>query len=69
MNTVVDKKDASLYIDVTCWQCKREVAMSNTIEREGRRYCNRCAFGSTIEYCPSCGMPYFDCFCHPQWMA
>ena len=36
------KKDAPLYIDVYCYSCKRLVAMSNTIEIDGRRYCYGC---------------------------
>lgn len=68
MNTIL-QNDAPLYIDVTCWQCKRTCALSNTIEREGRRYCQRCAYNSKIEYCSFCGFPYFDCTCHPQWTA
>jgi len=36
------KKDAVLYVDITCWKCKRRVALSNTIEYEGRRYCFSC---------------------------
>lgn len=38
----IPKNDAPLYIDVTCYCCKRTVALSNTIEIDGRRYCNRC---------------------------
>lgn len=37
------KVDAPLYIDVTCYCCKRAVALSNTTEIDGRRYCNRCS--------------------------
>lgn len=40
---MICKLDAVLYIDVTCWACKRSVALSNTREIEGRRYCDRCA--------------------------
>ena len=35
------KLDAPLYIDVTCWYCKRAVALSNAVQREGRYYCPR----------------------------
>ena len=37
-----EKLNAPLYIDVTCYDCKRCVAMSNTDELDGRRYCHRC---------------------------
>ena len=37
------KEDAPLYIDVTCYDCKRTVALSNTREIDGRRYCFRCS--------------------------
>lgn len=36
------KNDAPLYIDVTCYRCNREVALSNTTEIDGRKYCPRC---------------------------
>lgn len=36
------KADAALYVDVVCYDCKRRVAMSNTSEVAGRRYCHRC---------------------------
>ncbi len=39
---MIRRLDAILYIDVICWECKREAALSNTVEREGRRYCYRC---------------------------
>jgi len=42
---LIPKKDAILYIDVFCYSCKRRVAMSNTIEIDGRRYCYRCKEG------------------------
>ena len=38
----IQVEDAPLYIDVTCYKCKRYVALSNTQEKDGRRYCNRC---------------------------
>ena len=37
------KVDAPLYIDVTCYACKKTVALSNTVEDDGRRYCHSCA--------------------------
>ncbi len=39
----IDRRDAILYVDVTCYDCERPVALSNTVERDGRRYCFRCA--------------------------
>jgi hypothetical protein len=42
MKDVILKQDAPLYIDVICYDCKRLVALSNTNEFDGRRYCNRC---------------------------
>jgi len=42
---VVLKKDVALYIDVYCYCCKRLVAMSNTVEIDGRRYCSKCVGG------------------------
>ena len=43
MNTeMILKADAALHIDVTCYGCKRTVALSNTTESDGRRYCLRC---------------------------
>jgi hypothetical protein len=38
----INELDAPLYIDVYCYGCKRRVAMSNTIENDGRRFCYRC---------------------------
>lgn len=40
-----EKLNAPLYIDVQCYRCKRRVALSNTCELDGRRYCERC-FGT-----------------------
>ena len=39
------KADASLCVDVVCYDCKRRVAMSNTCEIDGRRYCHSCTGG------------------------
>lgn len=36
------KRDVPLCIDVTCHKCKRRLALSNAIERDGRYYCGRC---------------------------
>lgn len=36
------KSDAPLHIDVSCYSCRRRVALSNTVEIDGRRYCNKC---------------------------
>lgn len=36
------KRSASLYIDVTCYGCKRNVALSNTKKIYGRDFCYRC---------------------------
>ena len=38
----IDVKDAILWVDVYCYCCKRLIALSNTIEIDGRRYCFRC---------------------------
>lgn len=42
------KKDAALYIDVTCWGCKKDAALSNTYSLDGRRFCWKC-FGLHIK--------------------
>ena len=39
---LIRKEDAPLHIDVFCYSCKRRVALSNTVEIDGRRYCQRC---------------------------
>ncbi len=39
---MINEKDAPLYIDVICYGCKRRMALSNTHELDGRRYCFRC---------------------------
>ncbi len=39
---LIRKDEATLYIDVYCWSCKRLVAMSNTVEIDGRYYCPKC---------------------------
>ena len=36
-------KDLPLYIDVTCYGCKRLCALSNTTEVDGRHLCGQCA--------------------------
>lgn len=33
---------AALYVDVQCYRCQRTVAMPNTVEFDGRRYCSSC---------------------------
>ncbi len=43
--TQVHKNDVPLLIDVTCYSCKRNVALSNTYEDDGRRYCFNCYDG------------------------
>ena len=35
--------DACLYIDVTCYRCKRLVALASSMEIDGRKYCHRCS--------------------------
>ena len=42
-NDYIYKRDLPLYIDIYCYECKRLVAMSNTTEHDGRRYCGRCS--------------------------
>jgi len=37
--------DAILYVDIRCYKCKKEVALSNTHEIDGRRYCSNCWWG------------------------
>jgi formylmethanofuran dehydrogenase subunit E len=44
---LVRLSEACLYVDVTCYRCKRLAAMSNTREIDGRRYCHKCA--ETVE--------------------
>lgn len=39
------KLDAPLYVDVTCYGCNRAVALSNSYESDGRRFCYRCWTG------------------------
>ncbi|KKL69096.1 hypothetical protein LCGC14_2118380 [marine sediment metagenome] len=39
---MISKEDAPLYIDIICYSCRRLVALSNTIEMDGRSYCHRC---------------------------
>ena len=36
-------EDVPLHIDVTCYRCKRLVALSNCEQIDGRLYCFRCA--------------------------
>lgn len=36
------RRDAVLYVDWKCYKCKRTVALSNTLELDGRRYCAKC---------------------------
>jgi len=48
----INKLDAILYVDVTCYRCKRSVAFSNTISYDGRNYCFRC---SAMIKCKICG--------------
>ena len=40
---MIQKTDAVLHIDTICYSCKRRVALTNTIEYDGRRYCDRCS--------------------------
>lgn len=40
---MIYKKDISLYTDVYCYKCKRLIALSNTLEFDGRRYCPKCS--------------------------
>jgi len=39
---MINKEDAVLCVDVTCYECKRTAALSNTVEIDGRRYCEKC---------------------------
>jgi hypothetical protein len=40
---MIHKLDLPLYIDVTCYGCKRLVALSNCETLDGRNYCPRCS--------------------------
>lgn len=42
---LIRREDAILHVDVYCYDCKRLVAMSYTIELDGRRYCWKCGSG------------------------
>jgi len=39
----INKTDAPLYIDVTCYACQKSVALSNSEKIGGRDMCSRCA--------------------------
>ena len=39
---MINELDAPLHIDAICYSCRRIVALSNTIEKDGRKYCHRC---------------------------
>lgn len=39
----INKLDAVLHVDTYCWKCEKAVALSNTIEFDGKRYCYSCA--------------------------
>ncbi len=48
----IHKYDVPLLIDVICYSCKRNSALSNTYETNGRRYCFNCydkLFGFEID--------------------
>lgn len=52
MEEMINKKHAALYIDVTCYGCKRSWARSYCIEgSDGRYYCQKCtpSLEETIE--------------------
>ena len=38
----IRKDDAILHIDIYCPKCKKLIAYSYTIEKDGKRYCQRC---------------------------
>lgn len=42
MNDMIERKNAILYIDVTCYKCKRLIARSYCLVIDGRHYCQRC---------------------------
>ena len=44
MEETILKQEAPLHIDVTCYQCKQAVALSNCIEHDGRNYCPHCHY-------------------------
>lgn len=39
---MIDKRYACLYIDVTCYRCKRKMALSYCRQIDGRYYCQLC---------------------------
>lgn len=39
---------AGLYVDLTCYQCKRPVALANAVELDGRKYHERCLPPKTL---------------------
>ena len=41
VNTILEQ-DAPLYVDVACGVCGKRCALSNTVERAGRRVCWGC---------------------------
>jgi len=42
MREKIDPRDACLYIDVACYRCERKLAITNTIQKDGRYYCWFC---------------------------
>lgn len=38
----IDKRYACLYIDVTCYKCKRKMALSYCRQIDGRYHCQLC---------------------------
>ena len=48
----IPKNLVPLYVDVMCYGCGRRVALSNTVQKDGRNYCHvRCNpySGMTLE--------------------
>ena len=42
MKNMIDRKNAILYVDVTCYKCKRLRAVSYCLQLHGRYYCQCC---------------------------
>lgn len=42
MKDMIERKNAILYIDVTCYKCERSMARSYCLQIDGRYYCQQC---------------------------
>ena len=50
----IPKKLIALYIDVSCYECGKLMALSNATEIDGRKYCPRCAGNNAERLNKSC---------------